>query len=646
MTGAANRPGMDGQDRRLLFREVDADRLVHDRGLCWRADGLLLPWGDDDADPQASEIELWENDRRLGPAHALHDAIRAEGAGRYSHWNGALFFSTSDGSAPDRNGRRYRVAIPSVLDSADQALLDRLAGRIRHGRAYDAEDLHRLMLLPSPAQRGHVFAALGRAFRVAGRHDRAVELLLRAWSLERGADLGYLAGRLQADSRFDELWPVLVRAAVLADAAGDAGRAADALMAQHAAVYTAYMADAPRASFQDDVVARTAGRLLRPAAVPAVVPDRARPLRVGYLLAGHADANYCSLPDIAVDLAVHHDRQEVDACVLSLESATIRPDAAPWHAGRAARLAEAGVPLHPVRLPDTPSPLAAARAAADRITRLGLDVLLTTTVTGWHFLISALRPAPWVAGLGLGEIDMFTSPLLDLALHFTRKPTMDGLCPSVEIPPFMPAVRFRKSARPLGASDLGVPTDAVILFASGRPMKFHSPLFWRIVVTALAARPQLWCVVAGIDDEAAAPWLPAMAPEVRRRIRFLGWRNDILDIYPAVSMVMDTTPNGGGYSVIEGMTAGVPAVGFRDDYLTRFREDRWCPAFEQIDLPGSVFEQDDVDGAVGRALALTDDPRLRAEEGARARVQAEKLRCPERTAAAVAAALRRLTAPA
>lgn len=638
--------GVAGPGRRLLFRDIESGHLAHDGGHGWRTEGLLLPWGDDDADPEASPIELWEDDRRLGPAHTLHDTIRAEGTGRFSHWGGTLFFSTSDGKAPDHNGRRYRVAIPTLLNDADQLLLDRIAGRIRNHRPYDPADLHHLMLLPAPSQRGQVFAVLGRAFRVAGQHDRAVDLLLRGWSLGQGADLGYLADRLQAEGRFEELWPVLTRAAVQADAAGDAGLATAALMAQHAAIYAAYVAMAPRVSFQDDVVARTAARLLRPApATPAIVGG-GRPMRVGYLLAGHADANYSSLPDIVIDLAVHHDRREVDPCVLALESATIRPQETPWQADRAARLAEAGVALHPVPLPSAAPHLEAARAAAGRIAGLGLDALVTTTVTGWHFLICALRPTPWIAGLGLGEIDMFTSPLLDLALHFTRKPTMDGLCPSVEVPPFMPMVRFRKSERPLTPADLGVPADALVLFASGRAMKFASGTFWRIVATALAARPRLWCVVAGIDDNGVAPWLPAIGPEVRRRIRCLGWRNDILDIYPAVNMVVDTTPNGGGYSVIEAMATGIPAVGFRDDYLSRFREDQWCPAFEQLDLPDCVFDQNDVSGAVARILALTDDGRLRASEGERARMQAQALRRPERTATAVAAALRRLTDPA
>lgn len=64
---------------------------------------------DSTADQQASTLRLVENGRPLGPAHSLHDEIRAEGHGRYSHWTGFLYFSTSDGSDPRTNGRQYFV---------------------------------------------------------------------------------------------------------------------------------------------------------------------------------------------------------------------------------------------------------------------------------------------------------------------------------------------------------------------------------------------------------------------------------------------------------------------------------------------------------------------------------------------------------
>jgi hypothetical protein len=43
----------------------------------------------------------------------LHDQIRHEGKGRYSHWGDHVFFSSSDNTDPRTNGRTYRAVYPS-----------------------------------------------------------------------------------------------------------------------------------------------------------------------------------------------------------------------------------------------------------------------------------------------------------------------------------------------------------------------------------------------------------------------------------------------------------------------------------------------------------------------------------------------------
>lgn len=57
----------------------------------------------------SSSLLLFEDDRPLGPAHAPHDEMRAQGGGRFSHWGAHLYFTTSDNSDPRSNGRRYTV---------------------------------------------------------------------------------------------------------------------------------------------------------------------------------------------------------------------------------------------------------------------------------------------------------------------------------------------------------------------------------------------------------------------------------------------------------------------------------------------------------------------------------------------------------
>lgn len=59
--------------------------------------------------PDASDLILFEDGRPLGPAHSSHAEIRRQGAGRFSHWDAALWFSSSDGTDPRTNGRSYHA---------------------------------------------------------------------------------------------------------------------------------------------------------------------------------------------------------------------------------------------------------------------------------------------------------------------------------------------------------------------------------------------------------------------------------------------------------------------------------------------------------------------------------------------------------
>lgn len=57
-----------------------------------------------------SLLELSEDGVPLPMPRALHEDIRDLGQGRYSHWGGSLYLSTSDNSDPRMNGRTYSVA--------------------------------------------------------------------------------------------------------------------------------------------------------------------------------------------------------------------------------------------------------------------------------------------------------------------------------------------------------------------------------------------------------------------------------------------------------------------------------------------------------------------------------------------------------
>jgi hypothetical protein len=62
---------------------------------------------DTDGAGRKSPLLLFEDGAELGPAHELHERIIKLGGGGYSFWKGTLYFSTSDGSDPNANGRTY-----------------------------------------------------------------------------------------------------------------------------------------------------------------------------------------------------------------------------------------------------------------------------------------------------------------------------------------------------------------------------------------------------------------------------------------------------------------------------------------------------------------------------------------------------------
>lgn len=71
----------------------------------------LQYFADTAEDSRHSSLLLFENENLLGPPHSLHDDIRNIGMGRFSHWGGCLYFSPSDNTDPNSNGRRYSLVL-------------------------------------------------------------------------------------------------------------------------------------------------------------------------------------------------------------------------------------------------------------------------------------------------------------------------------------------------------------------------------------------------------------------------------------------------------------------------------------------------------------------------------------------------------
>ncbi|CAA7619659.1 hypothetical protein [Magnetospirillum sp. SS-4] len=121
----------------LSHDRILAPRFVHEGGWCWRCPVPGLRSGDSGDAVDRSRLVLLEDGQPVGSPHALHAQIRMQGGGLYSHWLDSVWFSTSDNSDPNTNGRTYtarwdldtylqqrsRRKLPAILD-----LLGRLPG--------------------------------------------------------------------------------------------------------------------------------------------------------------------------------------------------------------------------------------------------------------------------------------------------------------------------------------------------------------------------------------------------------------------------------------------------------------------------------------------------------------------------------------
>ena len=77
--------------------------------------GLFDDLTDSEENPLRSPLEMYENDKRIGPAHSTLEDIMTLGHGRFSHLKKnvtTLYWSSSDGSDPNTNGRAYWVVKP------------------------------------------------------------------------------------------------------------------------------------------------------------------------------------------------------------------------------------------------------------------------------------------------------------------------------------------------------------------------------------------------------------------------------------------------------------------------------------------------------------------------------------------------------
>jgi glycosyltransferase involved in cell wall biosynthesis len=594
--------------------DLNPANIREEQGLCWVIGRLPFPPGDDLWRPKHSRLTVSEDGCPLQPGHSSHDLVRFRGGGRYSHWGTSLFFSTSDGSDPRSNGRGYGLTWgPEVCPTPPIGPeLEDMAATIRGGGEAASDDISRRLSRGTAAERAFGLRLLGDAFLDAGDGDLGAKQLWRAWQLglrEQRMWFPILCW-LRHSNQHEAVHSLFKSAAAEAEATNDPDWMTDLIVRYESFGYDRYPST-HILPFQDEFVAGPAKRLLSRYKLPLPEQPNRRRLRVGYLLSGEALNCYHHHTDIAVHLILGHDPATVDAMAISLHAKDAVLAVNPFFPAWLDRMDAADRPIHFLDVAWAGTLFADTLEAAKALAALDLDALVFSGQCGLHFLMAALRPARLLVGLGMGEPPLYTSRLLDVAAQFTRRPAMDSLCPSEPVPPFISPDRFRPPQRSIPRSELGVAEEAVVMVSAGRAMKFDSALYWTVVISVMRRNPQCWLMLIGIteaqldglDDTRSLP------PDLRLRIRALGWRDDVIEVMAAGDIYLDTLPYGGGHTVFEALHLGLPAVMIRDEYLEPWSVTTWSPAAEL--LPANIACACDSETLIARLCTLIEAPAQR-----------------------------------
>jgi 2-polyprenyl-3-methyl-5-hydroxy-6-metoxy-1,4-benzoquinol methylase len=89
--------------------------FVNPRGQMWAKHiPDLAASADREGDDRRSKVFIFEAGRQLDQPHAIHDSIAQTGMGRFSHWGPSIYFSSSDNTDPNVNGRSYELFVAPI----------------------------------------------------------------------------------------------------------------------------------------------------------------------------------------------------------------------------------------------------------------------------------------------------------------------------------------------------------------------------------------------------------------------------------------------------------------------------------------------------------------------------------------------------
>ncbi|MCP5064713.1 MAG: glycosyltransferase [Ignavibacteriae bacterium] len=273
------------------------------------------------------------------------------------------------------------------------------------------------------------------------------------------------------------------------------------------------------------------------------------------------------------------------------------------------------------------------KSVANNIFNDKIEILVTSAALAdfEHYFITSFKPSPIIIGLAQGPPPQFLSiNHMDWAISWTKHPILDSPVNCYHIPLEMDFSNFKK-VEVDAKEELGIPETGIILMSGGRPAKFQNKLFWRSISKLLQDNTNLYFVAVGTTKELITDNEKIILPIIKDRIKFLGWRENYLEILSIADIMIDTYPNGGGVFLLEAMNLGIPVFTYENNYMKEFDQTDWSPISEFISIEDLICERGDFNQLMNRTEVLIQNENYRKDLGTKCKMHIrENFGKPER----------------
>jgi len=232
-----------------------------------------------------------------------------------------------------------------------------------------------------------------------------------------------------------------------------------------------------------------------------------------------------------------------------------------------------------------------------------------------HAFIVATKPAPKTIGFLYGPPEQFCYPYIDEVFSPSFHPAMDSPAKlNTKHNPIILCSKSKEVTKVNKKALFSLNENSKILMSIGRITKFQSRKYWSLIMNLLRTHKTTYYVVIGINKEDIPHSF--IDEDLQDRVLFFGWidHNKSQELLSGADIILDTYPNGGGLTVLQGMCLDKPIVMFKNDYENRYNQNNWSLEKEFMNLKELVLERN-FNGFESLVGELLENSELRASLG-------------------------------